>query len=103
MWVLVELGGENKVFAAGVSFLAATSLHYMFGRSWVFRGTERAVASGYGYFLINAAIGLALTVSLFAALISWTSINYLVARVLVSVFAGLVMFLLNAVLNFKQL
>lgn len=103
MWVLVELLGTNKVFAAGASFLAATSLHYVFGRSWIFRGTERAVATGYGYFLINAAIGLTLTVSLFAALISWTSVNYLVARVIVSIFAGLVMFLLNAVLNFKQL
>lgn len=103
MWVLVELLGTNKVFSAGASFLAATSLHYMFGRSWIFRGTERAAATGYGYFLINAAIGLALTVSLFAALISWTSVNYLIARVIVSIFAGLVMFVLNAVLNFKQL
>lgn len=103
MWVLVELLGANKVFAAGASFLAATSIHYAFGRSWIFRGTERPVVTGYGYFLINAAIGLVLTVSLFAALISWTPINYLAARVIVSVFAGLVMFLLNAMLNFKQL
>ena len=29
--------------------------------------------------------------------------NYLVARVVVSVFAGLAMFVLNAVLNFKRL
>jgi len=103
MWVLVELISVNKVFAAGVSFLGATSLHYIFGRNWIFRGTSRAVASGYGYFLINGGIGLVLTLALFAALISWTPINYLVARVAVSVFAGLVMFLLNAMLNFKQL
>jgi putative flippase GtrA len=103
MWVLVELMGASKVFAAGISFLAATSLHYVFGRSWIFRGTERKAAAGYGYFLINAGIGLTVTVSLFAALVSWTPMSYLVARVLVSVFAGLVMFMLNAVLNFKQL
>ena len=103
MWVLVELLAGNKVFAAGVSFLAATSLHYLFGRTWIFRGTTRKIATGYGFFLINAGVGVALTVSLFAALLSWTPVNYLVARVLVSVFAGLVMFLLNALFNFKQL
>ena len=39
---------------------------------------------------------------LFAALLKWTAIHYLVARVIVSVFAGLAMFVLNAVLNFRQ-
>ena len=103
MWVLVELMGANKVFAAGISFLVATSLHYVIGRNWIFRGTERKAAAGYGYFLINARIGLTVTVSLFAGLVSWTPMSYLLARVIVSVFAGLVMFMLNAVLNFKQL
>ena len=103
MWVLVELFDANEVFSAGASFLAATSLHYTLGRSWVYRGTQRGVAAGYGYFLMNAGLGLALTVSLFAVLISWTSMNYLVARVLVSIFAGLAMFVPNATLNFKQI
>jgi len=35
--------------------------------------------------------------------IRWTPINYLVARVLVSVVSGLTVFLLNAVLNFRRL
>jgi len=103
MWGLVELLAANKVFAAGVSFLAATSVHYLFGRTWIFPGTARKMAAGYGFFLITAGVGMALTVSLFAALLSWTPVNYLVARVLVSVFAGLIMFLLNALFNFKQL
>lgn len=103
MWTLVEIADTDELIAAGVSFLAATSLHYLLGRSWIFRGTERNVAAGYGYFVMNAAIGMLLTVSLFAALLSWTSVNYLIARVVVSVFAGLVMFALNAMLNFKQL
>jgi putative flippase GtrA len=103
LWALVELFGMGKLLAAALAFIAANSIHYVFGRTWIFRGTDRGVASGYVYFLINAAIGLAVTMSLFAAFISWTSINYLVARVLVSVVAGLTVFLLNAVWNFRQL
>lgn len=103
LWLLVEKVGLAKVPAAALSFLFATTLHYVFGRAWIFRGTERAVAAGYVYFLINAGVGLVLTTTLFAAMIELTSINYLVARVLVSVVAGLGMFLLNAMLNFRRL
>jgi putative flippase GtrA len=102
LWALVELGGMNKLIAAAIGFLVSNSIHYAFGRAWIYRGTERGVASGYGYFLINAAIGLAVTIALFAAFLRWTEMNYLVARLVVSVFAGLVMFLLNAMLNFRR-
>jgi putative flippase GtrA len=93
----------DKLVAAAAAFIAANSLHYGFGRTWIFRGTERRVVSGYLYFLINAGVGLAVTMVLFAAFIQWTSINYIVARVLVSVVAGLTVFLLNAILNFRRL
>ena len=103
LWVLVEWGGMGKVAAAALAFVIANSIHYGFGRSWIFRGTERAFASGYVYFLINAGIGLIITIALFAAMIRWTPINYLVARVLVSIVSGLTVFVLNAVLNFRRL
>ena len=80
--------GANKLLAAGGSFWAASSLHYVWPELGIPRhGTERSVATGYGYFLINPAVGMALSVSLFAALLSWTSPNYLVARVIVSAFS----------------
>ncbi len=103
LWALVELGGINKLVAAALGFLASNSLHYAFGRACIYRGTERGLASGYGYFLINAAVGLVITVALFAAFLRWTPLHYLVARIIVSIFAGLAMFLLNAMLNFKRL
>jgi len=102
LWVLVQMG-MGKVAAAALAFIIANSLHYAFGRGWIFKGTDRGVAEGYVYFLINAGIGLMITISLFAAMIRWTPINYLVARVLVSVVSGLTVFLLNAVLNFRRL
>ena len=103
LWGLVEFVHMDKVLAAALAFVAATSLHYAFCHGWIFRGTERSLASGYVYFLTNAVIGLVITITLFAALIRWTPINYLVGRTLVSVVAGLAVFLLNAVLNFRRL
>lgn len=103
LWALVQFLEMDKVLAATLAFIAANSLHYLFGRSWIFRGTDRSFGSGYVYFLINAVVGLVITITLFAALIRWTPINYLIARTLVSVVAGLTVFLLNAVLNFRRL
>ena len=74
----------------------------MASRTWIYRGTARKVASGYGFFLVNAMVGLAITIGLFAAFVT-LGLNYLVARVVASIFAGLALFVLNATLNFKSL
>lgn len=102
LWVMVQWAGMNAVLAAAISFLIANGCHYALGRTWIFRGTERGLRTGYMLFLINAGVGMTITVALFAALLAFTGIHYLVARVIVSVFAGLAMFVLNAVLNFRQ-
>ena len=55
--------------------------------------------------LTDEALGMGMEPQslLFDALIRATSIHYLVIRVIVSVVAGLLMFLLNAILNFRRL
>jgi putative flippase GtrA len=100
LWALVEHLGANTMPAAAFAFLIASSLHYGFCRSWVFKGTSRSVGSGYAYFLLNAAIGLALTLALFWAFMA-LDLHYLLARIVASVFAGLTVFVLNAVWNFR--
>lgn len=103
LWALVTWAGMDKLLAAALGFVAANTLHYVLGRTWIFRGTDRGVAAGYVLFLVNAGVGLTLTIGLFALFLRFTPINYLVARVLVSVVAGLAVFVLNAVLNFRRL
>lgn len=101
-WLLVDYAGMGEVVAAAIGFVVAQTLHYVLGRTWIFRGTDRAIASGYVIFLLNAGMGLIITVSMFAALLSLLPIHHLAARVIVSVFAGLAMFVVNATLNFRQ-
>ena len=103
LWLFVEWFGMNELLAAAIGFVVANTMHYALGRTWIFRGTDRAVASGYVYFLASGGLGLGVTMLLYAALLHLSPINYLVARVLVSVFAGLAMFALNATLNFRRL
>ena len=101
LWLLVEQAGMEKVLAAATAFVIANSLHYGFGRWWIFRGTERRPVEGYVYFLANAGIGLVITLALFAAFVAVLPAYYLLGRVLVSVASGLIVFVLNAVLNFR--
>lgn len=103
LWVLVEKARVDPVLGTAISFLAANTIHYGFGRTWIFAGTDRKVSTGYLLFLCNAVVGLVITVSMFWALTYWTPIHYLVARILVSVFAGLAVFALNAGHNFNRL
>jgi putative flippase GtrA len=102
LWLLVEEAGMAKVPAAALSFLAANSVHYVFGRTWIYRGSDRKVVAGYAYFLVNALVGLGVTLLLFAAFLA-LGMHYIPARIVTSVFAGLVLFVLNAVLNFRSL
>ena len=102
LWLLVEQAAMPKLPAAGLSFIASNSIHYLFGRAWIYRGSERKLAAGYAYFLGNAVIGLVVTVALFAGFMA-LGMHYIVARIVTSVFAGLVLFVLNAVLNFRSL
>lgn len=103
LWALVQQAGMDEVLAAGIGFLVANTLHYLLGRAWIFRGTTRDLRTGYLYFLLNSGVGLTITVVLFAAFLHFTNIHYLAARVIVSVFAGLAVFVLNAVFNFRRL
>lgn len=103
LWALVEFVGVGYIPAATVAFLIAMTLHYVLSRIWIFQGTERGIARGYVYFMINTGVGLVITIGAFAALVEFTGIHYLIARVLASVAAGIVVFFLNAVFNFKAL
>ena len=102
LWLMVERAHVEPVLATALSFLIANSIHYVFGRAWIFAGSERKLATGYALFLLNAMVGLVVTVGLFWLLTEYAAMNYLVARVIVSVFAGLAVFALNATVNFRQ-
>ena len=103
LWLAVELAGAPYLPAAAIAFLVAMSIHYALSRIWVFKGSERGMAAGYVYFLMNAGIGLVVTMAAFWALMELAGLHYLVARILASVAAGILVFFLNAVFNFKAL
>jgi putative flippase GtrA len=103
LWTLVEFAGLTYLPAAAFAFLFAMSIHYILSRIWVFKQSQRGLATGYLYFLINAGIGLVVTLGVFWALINILDVQYLIARVIASIIAGLLVFFLNAVFNFKAI
>ncbi|WP_114952045.1 GtrA family protein [Sphingosinicella terrae] len=103
LWTLVEVAGIGRLPAAAAAFLLAMSVHYVVSRLWVFKGSRRGMASGYLYFLVNAGIGLVVTLAVFWSLIDLLEIQYLIARLIASVVAGLLVFFLNAAFNFKAI
>ncbi|KMS55455.1 polysaccharide synthesis protein GtrA [Novosphingobium barchaimii LL02] len=102
IWLMVSQAGLDKFVAVTVGFLVANAVNYVLARLWVFRDSERGMVTGYVYFLGNALVGLAIILSGFALLTGPLDTHYLVARVIVSVCAGTIVFILNATLNFHE-
>lgn len=102
LWFMVAILDIDQTLSAGASFLIANTLNYLIGRAWVFKGTDRSFASGFVFFLFNALAGLIVTMALFELLVRYTPIHYLLARIIVSLVAGLLIFVLNAVFNFRK-
>lgn len=103
LWLLVERAGWTYLPAAALAFLIAVTLHYALARRFVFTDSNRGVASGYLYFVANAAVGLGVTLAAFALLVELFELHYMIARLISSLKAGVVVFVLNAVFNFRVL
>jgi len=102
IWLMVSRAGIDKFIAVVVGFLCANALNYALARAWVFRESDRGLFTGYVYFLGNALVGLAIILVGFWLLTEPLDTHYLLARVIVSVCAGTIVFILNATLNFHE-
>lgn len=102
IWLMVSRLGVDKFVAVTLGFLVANALNYALARIWVFRESDRGLFTGYVYFLGNALVGLGIILAGFALLTGPLDTHYLVARVVVSLCSGTIVFILNATLNFHE-
>jgi putative flippase GtrA len=103
LWGMVELLEVPRVIAAVIAFFIPMTLFYYLEREWVFPETQRGVAAGYAYFMVNIGIGFVVMLAVYWGLLLWTDMHYLLARIAGSIVSGIVAFLLNGFFNFKQL
>ena len=103
LWIMIDHMHMDKLVAVAMGFVLANGLHYLLARAWVFRGTLRGLISGYVFFLANSLFGLAIILGAFALLANALDVPYMIARVIASLCAGTVVFVLNATLNFRRL
>ena len=100
---MVDHFGVYQFVAVVVGFVMANAFHYVLARVWIFHESMRGIVSGYFYFLSNALFGLVVILVGFALLTDGLGLPYLPARVVASLCAGTLVFMLNATLNFRQL
>lgn len=103
IWIMVGQFGIDRFAAVAVGFVLANAFHYVLARIWVFHGSLRGLVSGYLYFLGNSLFGLVVILAGFALFTEVLGLPYLLSRVMASLCAGTLVFLLNATLNFRQL
>ena len=101
LFVLTSVFHVYYLISAAVSFLLAISINYLLSRSLVFKATTRSHVAGYVNFLIIAGVGLLLVLGGMYFLVSVGDINYLVARIFMSIITGLWNYFMNLYFNFK--
>jgi len=102
LFILVEFLGIYYLLAAGTTYVIAHSTNYFIQRNWGFKESKSHVFKGYVYFIFFGILGIFLTVSLLAVAVEKLELNYLLGRWFVSIFVGLVLFVLNYNITFKM-
>lgn len=101
IWLFTELLSVPYYVSIPVAFWIAVTLNYFLARRFVFKGTERPLHHGYFYFLIPAVVGAVLITGAVALLVTYASMHYMLARILVACFGGALNYLVNLHFNFK--
>lgn len=101
LWLFIDGFGVPTLPATAVAFLIAVSVNFALSRKLVFRGSSRTLKRGYAYFISYAAIGMTLTTLLMWILTEFTSLHYVVVRVLIACVVGIGNYLANLYLNFR--
>lgn len=98
---LLLLTDLHYLLAVSISFVTAVSLNFTISYTWVFRGTQRKVATGYAFFFSIAAIDIAIIAILVSFFVSTLGSGVLITRILVGCLVGILNFLINTFFNFK--
>ena len=100
--ILIDVLHINTILASGGAFFIAVSINYYLSRSFVFKGTERDVKTGYLYFFVIAGTGLFFVMSAMFVLVSLLHFQPLLSRVCVAAVTGCWNYLSNLYFNFKM-
>jgi putative flippase GtrA len=87
--------------AAGVAFTIATAGNFLVSRYAVFQYSSRNMSTGFANFLLVAVVGVAFTMGCMYMLTQYTSVHYLVSRVVIAVLVGIFNYLMNLYVNFR--
>lgn len=87
--------------SAGLAYVVAITINYLFSRHYVFAGTLRSAHVGYVLFLAIAGVGFMLVTSLIYVFVQYVGFNLFVGRVCVAGIAGLWNYFMNLYVNFK--
>lgn len=101
LFVLTEFGQVPLSLSTPLAFLIAVSGNYLLSRKFVFRKTARQHPSGYSLFIGMALLGALMITAAVSFLVSYFALSYLIARILVAGFVGVVNYLFNLYINFR--
>ena len=101
LFVLVHFVSVYYLIATAFAFAASDSLGFALNLRWGFKESKTGALRGYFLFISFSVMALILTLLFMKILVDVIGIYYLLARVIILVFIGTLLFLLNYIFTFK--
>jgi len=101
VWFLTEKIGVHYLFSVCIGFATATLLNYASGRKIIFKETKQKALKGYFISLLVAISTLIVVLSVTWALVNFAYLNYLLARIIAAIIAGIWGYILDNRYTFR--
>jgi len=101
LYICTDILKINYILATGIAFTIAISVNYFFSRHFVFKGTLRAIHTGYFAFMAIASIGVGIAMLGMAILVGVFHFEFLDSRIIIAAIVGIWNYLINLFVNFK--
>jgi putative flippase GtrA len=99
--VFTSILNLNYILSAGIAFVLAITVNYLFSRRYVFYGTLRSARTGYFGFLLIASGGFLFVTGLMYVCVGRLGLNLYLSRVIVAGLVGIWNYVMNLYVNFK--
>ena len=101
LFLLVQFASLYYLIATAFAFVLSDSLGFALNFKWGFKESKTGALRGYNFFILFSCLALTLTLLLMKFFVDIIGLHYILSRIIILVFTGLLCFSLNYIITFK--
>ena len=103
LFLLVQFVSIYYLIATTLAFIISDSLGFTLNFKWGFKESKTGTLRGYNFFILFSCLALVLTLLLMRFFVDTIGLHYILSRIIILSFTGLLNFSLNYAITFKMI